>query len=333
MKLPKFERLKKIFHGPSNKRLSDGKPKTLIAMIALTYRCQCKCKHCGSAFYEKKKENELSTDKLRDLIGQFAEVGAGSTAFFGGEPLIRDDIFQLISLAKKRGMGTVIDTNAYALDAEMARRLAQAGLDMAMVSIDSSRPEVHDELRGVPGIFDRAVAAIKHLKENGIEARIGTYVDREKLNNGDFQAILNLGRELGAKVRVLAPVLAGKWSKMESLKLTPEEIDRFKKMLVPGESFWEQEECDSCEKNFICDAARKNSLYVTAYGDVCPCAYIPLSFGNVREERLADILKRMWSHDMFKRLSYNDCPMNDPEFNAKYVQRFRNAESFPVKVE
>ena len=304
--------------------------KEFTAMIAVTYRCQCRCEHCGSGFYVKDKDTELTTKELNDLMADFAKIGATSTSYFGGEPMLRKDLPEIIHTASSLGMGTVVDTNAVAITEEKAKILAEAGLNVASISLDTTIPEKHDKFRGVPGTWQNAVNAIKLCKANGIEPHISTYVDREKLNNGEFADLLKLGKDLGAKVRVLAPVLAGRWCSEESFKLTPDEIQRMKSMLVPGESFWEQPSCNGADKGFFCAATKKNMLYVTAYGDVCPCAYIPLSFGNIRKEPLEDIVKRMWEHKMFSKPDFNDCPMNNPEFKENFGKKFRNATHFPV---
>ncbi len=304
----------------------------IAAMVAVTYRCPCNCDHCGSTFYEKREQDELSTDELKDLIRQFKENGATSVIFFGGEPLVRKDLLELIRLVKELGMFPVIDTNAFFIDEKMAIRLKEAGLTLALISMDSSKPEKHDKLRHVPGIWKKVVAAIKFFKKHGVEVRISTYVDREKLNDGDFQAILQMGKEMGVQVRCLAPIQAGRWNEDEDIKLTPAELQKFKNMLVPGESYWEQEVCDAPDKEFVCASGLKDTFYVTAYGHVTPCPAIPLTFGNIREEPFSDILRRMWSHEMFERRRCEDCLMNDHDFRTKYGKKFRTAKTFPVEI-
>jgi len=338
-----FERIKKFVSGlehhpapaqPQGRPDDPNNPAiTLTGMVAITYRCQCKCKHCGSAFYTTKKPDELTSRELKNLMDQMPAVRTDTVSFFGGEPLLRDDICELIAYGKKLGLGTVLDTNGAALDEAMAKRLKDAGLDMAFISIDSSNPEVHDNLRGIPGLFDRAVAAISLCKKYGIHPRIATYVDRERLHNGDFARLIEFSEKLGAELRILLPILAGRWSAAKDVKLTPEEIQKFKGMLKPGKVYWEQEVCSSHNSNFVCAALSRKMYYVTAYGDLTPCCYVPLSFGNVKKEPLKTILDRMYKHPVYKNPNCNDCIMNDPGFRDRYLEGFKTATTYPLIVD
>ncbi len=333
-----LERLKKLFsrltetraRRPDDPRNPDV---ALVGMVAVTYRCQCKCKHCGSGFYTRNKSGELTTQEVKNLVKQFPALNVDSVSYFGGEPLLRDDICELVRYGRELGLGTVIDTNAVAFDEEAARRLAEAGLDMAFISIDSADAATHDKLRGTPGLFDRAVAAIGYCKKYGIIPRIATYVDREKLENGDFARLLELGEKLDVEIRILLAILAGRWNEETEMKLTPEEIRRFKSMLRPGRAYWEQDVCNSPDSNFVCAAVSKKMFYVIAYGEVTPCCYVPLSFGDARNEPLADILNRMHTHPMFENPDCTDCIMNDPVFRERYLGGFKRADSYPIAVD
>ncbi len=321
-------RVRSLLKAPEEKKFGTN---YLVATIAVTYRCQLKCEHCGSGKYDKDKQQELTTDEVNAAMRDLAEIGAGSIAFFGGEPLLREDLYDLIRCAKKLGLGTSMDTNAVAMTPECAGKLARAGLDMLYISLDSARPEVHDKHRKMPGLFNKAIEAIKYCKDLGLQVRIGTYVDREKLNNGDMGEMLELGRQLGVPVRILTAVLAGRLLDEKEQKLTPKEIKRFKSMLTPGESFWEQESCASAAAPFVCTARTKDGIYITAYGDVTPCVYVPLSFGNIRREPLAKIARKMWQHKMFDCKAGTDCLMNDEKFREEYFGE--TAIPYPERLE
>jgi len=303
---------------------SERKTGCLLATLGITFRCMCSCAHCGSGKYAASAKDEMPTEELKGIIKQLRENGANSINFFGGEPLVRKDLPELIAYAKSFGMGTAMDCNGYLLDRDMAATLAKAELDMAHISIDSADPKKHDEMRGVKGIFDRAINAIKYCKEAGIAVRIGAYVDRERLNSGEFARLIELGKQVGAPLRVLTPVLTGKWQDAVQERLTPEEVVKFRTMLAPGVAYWEQESCNGAEASFVCACIAKDYIYITAYGDVTPCVYVPLSFGNARKEPLAQILERMWAHELFKRDTCNKCITNTSDFREKYVNLNKN---------
>ena len=329
-------RIRSIFSSPPEpKETAPEERRTgcLLASLAVTFRCMCKCAHCGSSTLFRAGEEEMSTEELKDIIRQLRETGTNSVNFFGGEPLIRKDLLELVRCVKSLGMGAAIDTNGFLLDRETAFALAEAGMDMVHVSIDSADPETHDKMRGVRGVFDKAVDAIKYSKEAGMTVRIGAYVDRKRLNNGEFQKLIDLGVKLGAPLRTLTPVFTGRWREAEEERLTPGEILKFKSMLAPDVAYWEQETCNSRDAGFICACAVKDYIYITAYGDVTPCVYVPLSFGNVRAEPLKKILDRMWSHEMFSSISCDTCITNIKGFREKYFKHREKPGTYPIWIE
>ncbi len=335
MKLPIISpianRIRAFFTPETNEITPDQRTTgCLLATIAVTFRCMCKCAHCGSASYEASQGDEMNTQEIKDLVKDLRANGVNSINFFGGEPLIRKDLPELIRYVKTFGMGTAIDTNGYLLDREMVDTLAEAGMDMVHVSIDSADAATHDKMRGVPGIFDRAVNAIKFCKEAGMLVRIGAYVDRERLNNGEFARLIELGKELGAPLRVLTPVLAGNWQNAESERLTMEEKRRFKALLAPDAAYWEDSNCNGPDAKFVCAALEKDYIYITVKGDVAPCVYVPLSYGNIHNEPLDKILRRMWSSPLYKTKVCDTCLTNTDEFRSKYVNMQQKPGKFPV---
>ena len=91
------------------------------------------------------------------MIDQSQNLGISIIAFTGGEPLLRKDIFELISHVDKRKAVPILFTNGLLLSDEVAEKLAKAGLYSIFVSIDSPNPKEHDQLRGMPNLFETAI--------------------------------------------------------------------------------------------------------------------------------------------------------------------------------
>ena len=125
----------------------------LNIMISLTNRCTSHCSYCDIPLRE---QDEPSTEELFSLIDQARELGAQRLGFWGGEPLLRDDIVELVSYAHLAGLYVTLDTNGMLLE----RRLRVLDrLDHLLVALDG--PEaVHDLVRG-KGSQRRALAAIR----------------------------------------------------------------------------------------------------------------------------------------------------------------------------
>ena len=255
--------------------------------VAVTYRCQCKCVHCAAEAFSRPGRRELETQELISVIDQARRLGALEIVFSGGEPLLRKDIFDLVSHAHDAGLIIRLNTNGLLLDREHVSELKKAGLNQCGVSIDAPDPESHDRLRGVPGAFHKATEGIRMLREYGIYCQILTYASKDNVTSG-LAGIIALGKELGVlAVFIFFPMAVGRWESDFSQVLTDEERERVRAL--------QDLTCAHVElptRCSICCAHAKSVLHVTAYGDVTPCPFVPYVIGNIAEHPI-DVL---WSH-------------------------------------
>ncbi len=287
----------------------------VTVMLGVTTKCQCSCPHCGSAEFMKDSRGELKRDGLIRVIDQCAQLGAFQVYLFGGEPLVVKDTPELVRYARKKGLIVSLDTNGLELDDWMAWKLKSADINRVRISIDSVEPGKHDELRGKKGVFDKAVAGFDHCKNHGIEVHMSTYATKENLANGQLARVVDFAESINVKVRVLSPICAGKWEDMSGVVLSSEEISHLKSVIDPEVAYWEEEWSDSKDKPLFCSARDKMIIYVNALGDVHPCCYLNVPFGNVQEEPLRDIVNRMWGNEVFcGGGKCDDCAANDKEF-------------------
>ena len=287
-------------------------------MIALTYKCQCRCVHCGTTAYRDLERKELSEEEVLELMRQAGALGAGGVYFFGGEPLLAKGLLEMVRAAKSLGLIATLDTNGILIDRKMARSLAEAGLDRIGVSVDSADEAEHDRLRQTPGAYRAALNAIGFCRDAGIDVSLSTYVTTGSLRNGGFDRTIAIARSLRVRTRVLSPLRAGRWLKRDDVGLTPEDVALLRSRLSK-DVYWESVFLTSPERAFICSCSSRMHFYVSPYGDVQPCCYMPLSFGNVREEPMKRIVKRMWGSAMFSTLDSSvDCPMNSPRFREVF---------------
>ena len=286
--------------------------------IALTYRCQCRCIHCGSALYKQKQGKELTSSEVMRLVDEVRRLGAGSVYFFGGEPLLVPQLTDYIRYAKRKGLTVILDANGFMLNENMVKKLKEAGIDCIGISIDSPFEIVHDKLRGISGIFNRAIAGIKYCKKYNVGCYMSTYTTKEKLKNGELEKTINLAKTLGVKIRILTPTLCGEWLNRNDLVLSPKEIALLRSFLEKNKVYWEREDLDNKETPFVCPAFEKGYFHISAYGDVQPCCFLPVSFGNIRKEPLISIVRRMWSSDMFVNYEVHNCPSNEKSFRQRY---------------
>ena len=133
-----------LFRGISKyglKAIKIGIP--LYVVYDITTKCNLKCIHCYSTTnYEELKKNDV-----KHVIDNLFRGGASIIDFGGGEPLLRDDIFDILSYSKSIGLYTSISTNGILLDEDCINRLKTLKIDHVCISLDGAKPETHDYIR------------------------------------------------------------------------------------------------------------------------------------------------------------------------------------------
>jgi MoaA/NifB/PqqE/SkfB family radical SAM enzyme len=273
--------------------------------IAITYRCQVRCDHCYANSPNRPREDELTTEQIKSVIKQVKDLGALTVHFSGGEPLLRKDIFDLIVYARSLGLLTRVNTNGLLLNEENVKKLKAAGLTECGVSLDSADPDIHDRFRGAPGLFDKTVQGIRRLAEHKILIRVMTVAMKESIPEGVADTVA-LVRGLGARfVYILIPIASGSWKDSFDQLLNSRERAQLRALQDLKMAHLEMQTAST-----NCCVFRNAILYISANGNVTPCAFTPFVLGNVKEHPLSKI----WRHhcaDM-KLECRGDCPLNIP---------------------
>ena len=188
----------------------DKKP---VVVWNMTRRCNLRCVHCYAfAQDEHYRGDELSTDEGKALIDDLASFGSPVVLFSGGEPLLREDLPDLIDYAVKKGLRAVISTNGTLITPEKARIFARCSLSYIGVSLDGLR-EVNDTFRGVPGAFAKAIEGIRNAREAGI--KVGLRFTISKRNVDEIPKIFDLlEKENIQRICFYHLVYAGRGSKL-----------------------------------------------------------------------------------------------------------------------
>jgi len=282
-----------------------GIPSPTFVTIAATYRCQVRCDHCYSNSPSRPRENELTTDQLKSVIKQVKGLGAMAVHFSGGEPLLRKDIFELIGYAQSLGLLSRINSNGLLLNEENVKRLKEAGLTECGVSLDSAEPEIHDRFRGTPGLHAKTIQGIRMLAQYKIPIRVMSVAMKDSIPEGVARTIA-LGRNLGASfMYILIPIASGGWDAEYDQILNSRERAQIRALQDLKMAHLEMQ-----TERTNCCVFRKSLLYVSANGNVTPCAFVPYVMGNIKEHPLA----RIWQyHTTDMNLECRgDCPMNIP---------------------
>lgn len=265
--------------------------------LAVTNRCPMRCWHCYNA---GRSQQDLPLARLRTLASELQELGAAVVTLTGGEPLLRPDLEEIFRAFDDRS-ALVLGTTGRGLDVERARRLAGAGAWAVGISLDSVDEAEHDRLRGTPGAFRDALAAVEATRAAGLYPYFVTVGTRELLAPERFWPFMEFAGRAGAReVHLLEPCPIGRLAAHPDAALAPGERARileYQRAVAQREdlpilsTFTYMEGPDA----FGCGAGLTH-LYIDGSGELCPCNLVPLSFGNVAREPLAVGLDRMAAH-------------------------------------
>ncbi len=201
---------------PHAKAHGHGHPgeKNTIRLVAweTTRRCNLSCKHCRAVAEDHPYDNELDTQASFKLLEQIREVGTPIIILTGGEPLLRDDIFDIAAYGTKLGLRMVMAPNGTLLSEENVQKMLDSGIKRISISIDGSTAQTHDEFRGLKNAFEASMNGIKIAKAAGLEFQINTTITKTNLDQ--IPKILELAENLGAvahHIFLLVPTGRGKY--------------------------------------------------------------------------------------------------------------------------
>jgi MoaA/NifB/PqqE/SkfB family radical SAM enzyme len=141
----------------------------------LTRRCNYRCKGCN--IWQEQDSRELSTEEVKTGLDILRKMGVVDVVFSGGNPLLRDDIEEILRYASSHFIVTVYDNGSLAAEKIDALRYA----DFVAISIDSLDPKKNDYLKGVDGAWRRAMEAVKRLREGGINVCVSPTISQHNL--------------------------------------------------------------------------------------------------------------------------------------------------------
>lgn len=310
--------------------LGIKKPISLYAPFLIvwdfTHRCNLSCKHCYSNSGAVNEE-ELTTLQALAVVEQLADSGVTALAFSGGEPLSRKDFFEVASHAVKCGLYVSVATNGTLLTKENVRRLKQTGVHYVEISIDGATAKTHDNFRGVPGAFEKAVTGLRNCVAEDLCACIATTATKSNLE--EMPAIVTLAEEIGAeRFTYFNFIPTGRGKAHFDQDLSAEEREKLMRYLLnrmstgckttilttapqlarvalqcqgprgTGEVTMSMAHMQTARvskkavplADFIggCGAGR---LYcsLSPQGDVHPCVFLPINVGNLKKEKFTDV--------------------------------------------
>jgi len=145
--------------------------------IATSSSCNLRCRDCDS-WKSKRIKDKLSKEDFKDIIDKASLWSQKTTLVFcGPEPLIdKNDLFELIRHATKKGLKSGLVTNGTLIDEKTAKTLIELKLDYIVISLDGARPKTHDFIKGTEGSFNKVIRALEHLVRSKKEKNVKTTI-------------------------------------------------------------------------------------------------------------------------------------------------------------
>lgn len=264
--------------------------------LCITNKCPNNCLYCSAK--NRPVEKELSKKEWVKVIAELQEMRTPIIGITGGEPLVREDIYDIVEAIDNRSTA-ILFTSGFNLTYEKAKKLKDSGLFGIGISLDSYNKEEHNKNRNNENAFDFALEAIRNAKKAGLYTMAQTVILKENLEEENLFKLFKLAKDNGAQeVKILEPILSGKlltekhlnnvlYTDSDREKLINLQHKANKRSDLPKISTFAYTES---EAKFGCGAGNQHS-YISASGELYPCDFVPMNFGNVKEESI----KKLWS--------------------------------------
>lgn len=283
----------------------------------ITRRCNLQCVHCrSSSQMEVQGHPDFSFEEAKRILNDIHSYADPVMVLSGGEPLLRNDVFDIAAYGTELGMRMCLATNGTLITKQTCQEIIQSGIKMVSLSLDGATAEVHDNFRNQPGAFAGTMRAIELLNSHGIDFLINSSFT--KRNKEQAPQIYELVKSLGATAWYLFMIVpTGRGEEIMSELIPEHEYED----ILNWHYDMETEETDllvrpTCAPQYYrivlqrskeegtrfkrrslkfstggskgCLAAQLICL-IDVDGNIQPCSYFPLSGGNIKEQSFKEI--------------------------------------------
>jgi len=296
----------------------------MLVIWEVTQACDLACVHCRASAQPERHPHELTTEQGYKLLEEIRVFGEPLMVFTGGDPLKRPDLFDLLRYSVKIGLRTNVTPSATPLlTREAVERFKNAGVTRMAISVDGHDAPSHDDFRGVPGTFDRAMEALRHARDIGLDTQFQTTVTRRNLQH--LPEIAELAKEVRAKMWSLFFLIvtgraeegddltAGEYeqvfefmydlSKTAPFGIKTTEAMHYRRYVAQRmkaeHGVTENENAKGLAWRTAGVSDGKGFVFVSHTGEIFPAGFLPLTGGNVLRDSLVDVYQ---NSDLFRSL-------------------------------
>ena len=317
----------------------QGPPLWLLA--ELTYRCPLQCPYCSNPLEFANHKGELSTAQWIDVFTQARALGAAQLGFSGGEPLVREDLAELIGAARELGFYTNLITSGMGLTEAKIEAFREAGLDHIQISFQASDAEINNMLAGSRKAFEQKLAMARAVKAAGYPMVLNFVTHRHNIDQID--RIIELCVALEADFVELATCQYYGWAHLNRAGLLPTKAQLDHAEQVTNQ--WREklaEQGNPCKLILVtpdyyeerpkgCMNGWGNIfLTITPDGTALPChsaRQLPVSFPSVTEHSLSHIWYDSFGFNRFRGYDWmsepcRSCDEKEKDFGGCRCQAY-----------
>jgi MoaA/NifB/PqqE/SkfB family radical SAM enzyme len=275
-----------------------GEPRMRFMDIAVDYAGNLSCEHCSALPMHRRDEPPLSVDEYRRIAGELRAAGVVLFHFTGGEPLLRKDLEDVIQTFGPESACISIQTNGFPVTPKRLSSLRSAGVDILSVSLDSGIEEEHDAFRGRRGSYAKVLEVLEMASTMGFITTVSTCLSHANIRSEGLKEVIDKTRRMGVSCQFNLAVPTGHWQDNAAIVLTEEDKVEARRLLKANPHCrldlyhnWNKIGC----------GAIKEKLYLSSFGDVQPCPFIQIGFGNLKQQTLREVRENAFRVEQFRK--------------------------------
>jgi MoaA/NifB/PqqE/SkfB family radical SAM enzyme len=289
----------RAFYKACGKVLSVGtKLPCVTVLLSVTSACRFRCGHC----YQKLDlGKDLPIEYLVDVVRTLDAMGVAFFNIEGGDPFLVYDRLKAVCTAVTTGEIWVNSTGD-GITRERLTELRGLGVKGIMFSLHAADEPALNRFMGRENAWSTLAAGVAACHAAGVDVAFNACLLRDAFYDGTFQKVMDHARNFGATiVQLIKPKPSGGWLGADMKRFSPEDMEHIDNLVhaynneAPFRSypFVAAQQVDERSDMFGCTAGGTDRFYINAKGDVQPCEFLNISFGNIREEPFTEIYERM----------------------------------------
>jgi MoaA/NifB/PqqE/SkfB family radical SAM enzyme len=274
--------------------LLGARPRLRYVDVIMDYGCNLRCEHCSCESLKDTARRQLAPEDWGRVAREAEALGAIIFGVQGGEPLVYPRIEEVIRAIDPSRNFISVKSNGTVASEELFAKLKDWGVDSVTVGFGPVPNEFEFEdydaiSRRLKDAFKTSLRSVEMLARAGVKPMMSVVISRRNIRSPVFKSMIDLARQHGCVLNCALAVPVGSWERDYDLMLGPEDRRELERIMRANPHVRTDFESNWCVNGC---GALKEKVYISPYGDVLPCPFIHISFGNVFEEPLETIWRR-----------------------------------------